>query len=210
MRAIAIAAVACAACTSGHVAYVGPFAQLHVIGGTTPMTFTAAARAAGDTIELFVGCESSTGVSASGLTTTSWQFSGGSPPASSGLLSATVYVGIAADTKPIDITPSWTGPCDRQIAIGDEFAGVYSSGTTSIATGSCTTMVDPMERDAVWAACYPNGGVVAPGADFTKGADDNFGDWTEYAIAQAPPGQVTFDVAGATAAIVAANVLRSR
>ncbi len=207
MRAIAIVVVACAACTSKPVEYIAPFVQLHVIGDGTSDTFSATA-AAGDAVVMLVGCEAGTTPPASvTIDASGWTFTMTSSLVAAGPLWAASFVAFAPDDHAATFTATWSSSCMRRIAIGDEFAGVASE-PESYAT-SCTTTAVPAARDAVWAACYSNGGVVAPGAGFAKGADDSFGDWSEYALAPAPE-NVAFELAGASSEIATVALLRPR
>jgi len=208
VRAIAIA-LACAACTSGRVEHVAAAVQLHVIGDGTTDTFDVT-TAAGDAIVLLVGCEAGAMPPAAvDLSAPGWTFAEMSPPLASGALYAASFAAIAPSAGTHAFTATWSSSCMRRIALGDEFAGVATFAANGEASSGCSTTIAPAPNQAVWAACYLNTGVVAPGHGFTKGADDGFGDWSEYALASAPD-QVTFELATANEELVEAVALRPR
>jgi hypothetical protein len=133
-----------------------------------------------------------------------------------GNLTAASFGAIAPDAGAATFTVTWGATCQRRIALGDEFSGAASDArafdahVAASGSGACaTTITTASADDAVWAACYSTAGVTAPGAGFAKGADDAFGDWTEYALAAdraGTPIDVTFAVSAPTFIVTAATI----
>ncbi|HEX3758170.1 MAG TPA: hypothetical protein VHW23_05670 [Kofleriaceae bacterium] len=176
------------------VAYVGPFVQRDGSARATD-TFTAQAHAAGNAIVIQVSCGATAIPTAVSVAAAGWSFTQLGPitaSARSAQRSAT-FAAIAPDTVGVTVTVTWTGStCNTSSnQIGDEFAMTDPAGgmitfdgfNATQGTGNCTGSVTTgHEGDAVWAACNTQTSVTAIGTGFVKGADDDVGDWTEYAL----------------------------
>lgn len=184
------------------IVYVGPFVQRD--GSASPTdSFTAQAHAAGNAIVIQVSCGANAIPTAVSVVAAGWSFMQLGPitaSARSGQRSAT-FVAIAPDTIGVTVTVTWTGStCNvSSNQIGDEFAMTDPAGgmitfdgvNATQGAGNCTGSVTTGHAgDAVWAACNTQTSVTAIGAGFVKGADDDVGDWSEYALTTHAAGTV--------------------
>ena len=186
---------------SGAVQWVKTFvAQGASIGGFTD-SFVSAATA-GDAVVLQVFCASTTAPSAVTLTAPGWTFAqlGAITGSTSSGYWGTAFGAIAPDNASQTFFIAWTvaQECTFADELGDEFTGVDPTGGTTtfeaaanlVASGDCTTSVTTRHAgDAVWAACTVNT-ITAPGAGFTKSADDGNGDGSEYKLTSDPANTV--------------------
>jgi hypothetical protein len=180
------------------IAYVGPFVQRSP--GTGPNeSFAAQAHAVGNAVVIQVSCAANAVPTAVSVVAPGWSFMQLGPitaSASSVQRSAT-FAAIAPDTIGTMVTVTWSGSnCNSsKNEVGDEFAMTDPAGgiitfdgvSATEGTGNCTgKVISGHAGDAVWAACNSQNSVTAVGSGFLKGADDNAGDWSEYAITDHP------------------------
>jgi hypothetical protein len=180
------------------IVHVGPFVARSPGAGATD-TFTAQAHAAGNAIVVQVSCAGPAVPDAVTLTATGWTFQQlGAVTASavSPQRSATL-VAIAPNALGTTFSVAWSGSnCSgSKNHVGDEFAMTdpaggsitFDSFNATEGTGNCVGTVRLGHTGgAVWAACNSDNSVNAVGPGFVKGADDNVGDWSEYAITSDP------------------------
>src|SRR5262245_58701851 len=176
------------------IAHAGPFVARNAGGGAID-TFTAQAHAAGNAVVIQVSCAAAAVPNAVSLSATGWTFQqlGGVTASAVSPQRSATFVAIAPDAVGATFTVAWSGSnCSGgKNIVGDEFAMVdpaggaisFDSVNAIEGTGDCvgTVRLDHA-AGAVWAACNSDGNVNAIGPGFIKGADDNVGDWSEYAI----------------------------
>jgi hypothetical protein len=185
-----------------HIAYVAPFVARSSGSGATE-TFSGQAHAAGNAIVVQVSCAGNAIPDAATLTATGWSFQllGGVTASTASPQRSATFVAIAPDALGTTFTLSWSGSTCQggKNDVGDEFAMVdpaggaitFDSFNATEGIGNCVGTVRlGHDEGAVWAACNSNDSVNAVGRGFTKGADDNVGDWAEYAITHDPAGTV--------------------
>lgn len=184
------------------IAYVGPFVARSP--GTGPNeSFTAQAHAAGNAVVIQVSCAANPVPTAVSVAAPGWSFTQLGPitASTSSVQRSATFVAIAPDAIGTTVTVTWSGStCNSsKNELGDEFAMTDPAGgkitfdgvSATEGTGNCTGMVTTGHAgDAVWAACNSQNSVTAVGAGFRKGADDNAGDWSEYALTDHPAGTV--------------------
>jgi hypothetical protein len=182
--------------TTPRIGYLGPFVERADAAGAT-VAFDTNAIAAGSAIVIQVTCAGPALTTVS-VTAPGWTFTMLGPPkygATSALSAATVFA-IAPDTAMTTVTVSWTSNCASKTELGDGFLAL-APATTVMAdaanvtdgVGDCLgTVSTSQQADAVWGACVSGSNLTGTGPGFTKGADDGFNDWSEYAITTDPAG----------------------
>ena len=188
---------------SSTIAYVGPVAQRE-FGPSASDTFALQASAAGDAILVAASCNRpSAAPTTVSLAASGWSFAQLDPITSAahaggGMYYAASFVAIAPDTIATTATVTWSATCSGSSdEIGDELAGndpsggaiTFDSHVVAAGFGDCTASLETLhDDDAIWAACFSESSLSGVGPGFTKGADDQDGDWTEYALAIGPAG----------------------
>lgn len=176
------------------IVHVGAFVARNAGGGATE-TFTAQAHAAGNAVVVQVSCAGTAVPNAVTLTAPGWTFQqlGGVTASSVSPQRSATFVAIAPDAVGATFSVAWSGSAcsDGKNDVGDEFAMVDPAGgaltfdgaSATEGTGDCVGTI-PLGHTAgaVWAACNSDNSVNAVGPGFTKGADDNVGDWSEYML----------------------------
>ena len=184
------------------IAYVGPFVQRSP--GTGPNeSFTAQAHAAGNAVVIQVSCAANAVPTAVSVAAPGWSFMQLGPitASTSSVQRSATFAAIAPDAIGTTVTVTWSGStCNSsKNEIGDEFVMTDPAGGTITfdgvnaieGTGNCAgTVMTGHAGDAVWAACNSQSSVTAVGPGFLKAADDNAGDWSEYALTNHPAGTV--------------------
>jgi hypothetical protein len=184
------------------IAYVAPFVARSIGSGATE-TFKAQAHAKGNAIVIQVSCAGPATPDAATVTAIGWSFQplGRVTASTASPQRSATFGAIAPDALGTTVTVSWSGSaCDGgKNDVGDEFTMVdpaggaitFDSFNATEGVGNCVGTVRLGHTGgAVWAACDSNASVNAVGQGFTKGADDNVGDWSEYAITDDPAGTV--------------------
>lgn len=201
------------------IAYVGPFVQRSPGTGPNEL-FTSNAHAAGNAVVIQVSCAANAVPTAVSVVAPGWSFMQLGPitASTSSVQRSATFAAIAPDTFDATVTVTWSGSnCNSsKNEVGDEFAMTDPAGgiitfdgvSATEGTGNCTGKVTTGHAgDAVWAACNSQDSVTAVGAGFLKGADDNAGDWSEYAITDHPAGTVeTVEFANANVGYVLSMV----
>ena len=185
------------------ISHVGVFVARSPGAGTTTDTFTVQAHAAGNAIVMQVACAATATPTSVSVTAPGWTWTQMGPILANAASKerAAIVVAIAPDANPVQLTIQWAGStCSSSVNdLGDEFAMTdpaggaitFDSAVQTEGQGTCTGMITTgHDADAVWAACDTSNSVSGVGAGFTKSADDNNGDWSEYKLTPDPAGTV--------------------
>jgi len=181
---------------AGVVTWVKTFAAQGNSASTLGDSFAGSATA-GDAVVLQLFCANTVVPTGVTLTASGWSFVqlGALVGSTSSGYWGTSFGAIAPDSASTTFTATWTAasPCTFIVELGDELAGVDTSGAFDahaelLSNGNCaTTVLTASANDAIWAACTVND-VTSTGAGFTKSADDGHGDWSEYKLTTDPAG----------------------
>ncbi|CAN5216944.1 hypothetical protein BH11MYX1_BH11MYX1_28540 [soil metagenome] len=190
-------------------------------GAGTMSTFSVTPVRIGDALVVQTYCGSSSKPTEVVLEAPGWTFERVSPIVGAGVAKDFVasFVAVVPSIETTVVTATWSvAACDLGLgSVGDEFADTADQlldlvldHAEAFGVNDCATAVATAPGDLVWGAC--TGNVVAIGPAFSKGADDNGGDWTEYrtAAVAAAATPVTFANAPGQDFVITAVTLRHR
>jgi hypothetical protein len=178
-------------------------------GGTLTASFMASAANAGQVVVIHLFCQNAVAPNSVTLTAPGWAFLQIAPITGMAATQfwATSVFAIAPDTTSATFAVTWTAAqnCSFVGELGDAFTGADPlspidahfelAGTGNGCPGSVTTQ---HAGDAIWSACTANK-VMATGVGFTKSADDQDGDWSEYKLTSDPANTIESATFGITA-----------
>lgn len=151
-------------------------------------TFSYTAAGSGNGVVLFVSCDATSEPTVS-LAATGWSFSQIGPMVGSATAGyAGLFRAYAPNTSAATVTVTSSLSCNSFASVLiDEFSGVdptdfaENADATYDDVAGCSLSVTPDSNDtAIWFGCKDDVSFI--GGSYTKGADDTFGNWTEWRV----------------------------